>query len=339
MGSGKPTLPPAGDEFLLREFGIHIVRCSLPIPGTINAYFVKDPLPTIIDVPAAGTRYVDELDRGLRAAGSSVRDIKRIIITHPHFDHYGSAREIIDRTGAEMWVFREGARWIERCKGELDRQENYRQKLLSEAGAPPSDVELVAGYYRQANRFTAEARVSRLFSAGDTIELGDAAFCVVPVPGHTPFCILLHDARNRMAFTGDFLPVDISANPLVQWKDTRSPTYKTTVSYVSSLKKARAMNLKLALPGHGPPITDPTKEIDCLLATIEKMRARVLKALEERGKTPFEIAREVFPTAPRQSLFRTVSEVMGQLEMLEYEAVVRRSETMPIVFALASRGP
>jgi len=95
--------------------------------------------------------------------------------------------------------------------------------------------------------------------------------------------------------------------------------------------------VKLALPGHGPPITDPTKEIDRLLASIEKMRARVLTALEERDETSFEIVREVFPATPWQSLFRTVSDVMGQLEMLEYEAVVRRSETMPIVFALASR--
>jgi glyoxylase-like metal-dependent hydrolase (beta-lactamase superfamily II) len=338
MGSGKPTLPPAGDEFLLREFGIHIVRCSLPMPGTINVYFVKDPLPTIIDVPAAGARYVDELDRGLRAVGSSLRDIKRIIITHPHFDHYGSAREIIDRTGAEIWVLREGACWIERCKEELGRQESHRQRLLREAGAPSSDVELVTGYYRQADRFAEEARVSRLLSAGDTFELGDTAVTVVPVPGHTPFCILLHDARNRMAFTGDFLPVYISENPLVQWKDTRSPTYKTTVSYLSSLRKARAMNLQFALPGHGPPIMDPAKEIDRLLASIEKIRASVLKALREGDKTPFEIAREVFPAAPRESLFRTVSDVMGQLEMLEYEAVVRKSETMPIVCALASRG-
>jgi hypothetical protein len=93
------------------------------------------------------------------------------------------------------------------------------------------------------------------------------------------------------------------------------------------------MNLKLALPGHGPLITDPAKRVDRLLASIEARRADVLKALEEGGKTPFEIAREVFPEAPRESLFRTVSDVMGQLEMLEYEAIVRRSRTMPIVFA------
>jgi len=333
MGSGKQTRSPAGDEFLLREYGIHVVRCSLPIPGTINVYFVKDPLPTIIDAPAQGARYVDELDRGLRAAGSSLRDIRRIIITHPHFDHYGSAREIIDRNGAEMWVFREGACWIEDCKKELDHQESHRQRLLTEAGAPPSDVELVTGYYREATRFAEEARASRLLSAGDTFGCGGAVLTVVPVPGHTPFCILLFDAGNRVAFTGDFLPVFIPAHPLVQWKDTRSPTYKTTMSYVSSLRKARAMNLKLALPGHGPLITDPAKRVDRLLASIEARRADVLKALEEGGKTPFEIAREVFPEAPRESLFRTVSDVMGQLEMLEYEAIVRRSRTMPIVFA------
>ncbi len=291
MGSGKLAPPPAGDEFLFREYGIHVVRCSLPIPGTVNVYFVKDPLPTIIDVPAEGASYVDELDRGLQAAGSSVREIKRIIITHPHFDHYGSVREIIDRSGAELWVFREGAHWIEQCRKELDRQESHRQRLLTEAGAPPTDVELVTGYYRETDRFAAEARASRLLSAGDTFELGDAALTVVPVPGHTPFCILLLDAGNRMAFTGDFLPVYVPAKSPCSMERCalRDIQDNSVLCFVS--QKARAMNLKLALPGHGPPITDPTKKIDRLLASIEARRADVLKVLEEGGKTPFEIAR------------------------------------------------
>jgi glyoxylase-like metal-dependent hydrolase (beta-lactamase superfamily II) len=338
MGRAKATPSSAYDEFLLRKYGIHVVRCSLPIPATINVYFVKDPIPTIIDAPAKGTRYVEELDRALHARGSSVRGIRRIIITHPHFDHYGSAGEIIDRSGAELWVFREGAHWIERCGEELERQEGHRERLLTEAGAPPSDVEIVTGYYRKASRFAAEARVSRLLSAGDTFELGDAAFAVVPVPGHTPFCTLLFDSINRTAFTGDFLPLRMPGNPLVQWNDTCSPAYRATAAYVSSLEKARAMNLRLALPGHGPPITDPERTIDRLLASMAEERARVLRVLEEGGKTPYEIAREVFPTTPRESLFRTVSDVMGQLEILEYEGAIRRSGTTPVVFGLASRG-
>lgn len=339
MGSGNLALPRFGDEPLVRRHGIHLVRCSLPIQGTLNVYFVKAPLPTIIDVPAQGGKYIDELDRGLRAAGSTIRDVKRIIITHPHFDHYGSAQEIVDQTGAELWVFQEGTRWIERCNEELDRQERYREKLLVEAGAPPSDVELVSVYYRKANRFAAEAKPSRLLWAGETFELGNAVFSVLPVPGHTPFCILLHDTENRVAFTGDFLPFHVSGAPLVQWKDTMSTMYRTTMSYVSSLRKVRTMNLKLALPGHGAPIKDPSKRIDRLLTSIEKRRAGILKALEDGGRTPYQIALRLFPEVPRESLFRMISDVIGQLEMLECETVVQRSETVPTVFSLFPRVP
>jgi glyoxylase-like metal-dependent hydrolase (beta-lactamase superfamily II) len=321
---------------LRRDHAIHIIRCSLPIPGTINIYFIKEPVPTLVDVPAAGDAFLDELDRGLQTAGCSVGDIRRILVTHPHFDHYGSGREIINRSGAEMWVFREGAGWIEERQEQYDRREDRRLSLLREWGVPAPDMEAVIRYYREANRFRVGAKPSRRFSEGETLTLGEKSFVVIPVPGHTPFCVMFYSAEGRIAFTGDFLPVPAPGNgPLVQWKDASLRGYKTTAAYVSSLEKARAIDLGVALPGHGPVIMDPLKRIERLLSAIRRRREEVLEALGKAGKTAFQIAGIVFPATPRESLFRALSDVMGQLELLEEEGLAAKSATTPFLFVRA----
>ena len=326
----------ACNTILRNQHGIQVIRCSLPIPATLNVYFVRDPVPTIVDAPPQGSRYVEELDRGLRTVGCSVRDIERIIITHPHFDHYGSAQSIADKSGAEIWVFGEGAHWIEHYEEELDSEERHRRALLTMCGVPGPDVDYVTEYYRKAHCFARGARISRYLAAGETLELGTATFGVTHVPGHTPFCILLHDADSGLAFTGDFLPPDIPANPLVQWTNIRSDDYRATKSYVRSLQNVSGMDIETALPGHGPIIGHPSDRIECLLTLIGERRMAVLKALTKGSKTPFLIAQEIFPGFPRESLFRTISDIMGQLEMLEDAGAVGRTETEPFFFTRTS---
>jgi glyoxylase-like metal-dependent hydrolase (beta-lactamase superfamily II) len=319
-------------ELLDLEFGIRPIHCSLPIPATVNIYFVKDPVPTLIDAPPEGMKYLEELDAGLRCAGYSIKDIKRVIITHPHFDHYGLSQTICERSGAEVWVFGDGAHWIEEYEKELQNEEVYCKGLLEKAGATVPEIEEVTEYYREANCFAHGARVSKHLRGGERFRLASLAFTVTHIPGHTPFCILLHDTSNSLAFTGDFLPPDIPSMPLVQWTDIRSKHYRSTVEYLASLKKVREMDLRVALPGHGQIILEPSRKINGLLGLIDERRKAVLAVLKKGSHTPVEIVREIFPHLPLEVLFRAVSDVMGHLEMLEMEGFAQRTDKHPFRF-------
>ncbi len=334
-GLGRPTSSYA--KRLEREYDIHMIRVRTPIPSVkVNIYFMEKPVPTLIDAPPEGTRYLDELDSGLRALKYSIRDIRRIIITHPHFDHYGSARTINEMNGAEVWAPKKGARWIEDYEKELCEEELYRTLLLEKAGVLPADINYVNAYYRDANCFAHGAKISRYLEGGDTFELASLSFAVTEVPGHTPFCILLHDDDKSMGFTGDFLSQDIASSPLVQWADLRSQGYKTLKAYIESLRKVREMNLKTAFPGHGNIIRDPTAKIDELLGFIDQRKAAVRRTLQGGSKTPAQILPELFPNHPREGLFRAVSEIMGHLELLEEEGIVERMGGCPAYFGVTS---
>jgi metallo-beta-lactamase class B len=57
-----------------------------------------------VDVPPDESVYLNKLQSGIRKAGYSIGDVRRIIVTHPHFDHFGLAKTIAEMTGAEVWV-------------------------------------------------------------------------------------------------------------------------------------------------------------------------------------------------------------------------------------------
>ena len=92
------------------------------------------------------------------------------------------------------------------------------------------------------------------------------------------------------------------------------------------------MDLRVALPGHGQIILEPSKKIDGLLRPIAEREKAVLAILKKGSHAPVEIAREIFPGLPLESLFRAVSDVMGHLKMLEREGFAERTDQPPLRF-------
>src|SRR5436190_9882374 len=78
--------------------GIHRLALPLGIHGveTLSAYLLPDPAgDTLVDCGiAVGPEDEDAcaaLDEGLRACGSSVEGVARLVVTHAHVDHFGLA--------------------------------------------------------------------------------------------------------------------------------------------------------------------------------------------------------------------------------------------------------
>ncbi|MCJ7593273.1 MAG: MBL fold metallo-hydrolase, partial [Desulfobacterales bacterium] len=135
-------------KHLERDYGIHQIRISTPIPGfKVNIYLVESPFPTLIDAPPDQRRYLDELEAGLGRLGYSIEDIRRIIVTHPHFDHFGASKTIAEKSGAEIWVSESGATWLEDYEKELHEVARFRRRLLRQAGASALDIQHMDGYF------------------------------------------------------------------------------------------------------------------------------------------------------------------------------------------------
>jgi glyoxylase-like metal-dependent hydrolase (beta-lactamase superfamily II) len=325
------TMMPDGG---LNQYGIYRLPIQTPFPvGKVNSYFVEGPVPTLIDVPPHGNSYLKELRDGIAHLGYSLQDVKRIIVTHPHIDHFGSAAAIAAESGAEVWVSKEGARWLEHYEDELLEDELFSRDFLGAAGVSAERVEnILPRFFRPARELARRIKPSRYLAEGDEVMLGRILFRVMAVPGHTPWCMLIYHERDRIAFSGDFLLKEISSNALCQRPYVVPEGYRSLKAYTASLERVRDMHFRLVLPGHGDVIESPSARIEELLSFIGERR-RLMRDILARGvQTPFQIMNELFPDLPGDELFLAISEIVGHLEILEEKGLAVRLEGTPIRF-------
>lgn len=141
-------------------------------PLQVNCFIVacrKTSEAAVIDPGEEGERILHfAKEKGLR--------IRKVVNTHGHFDHIGANQHIVEMTGAELLIHADDLPLLQNAR---NHAEVYG---LSVAASPEPD---------------------RLLGQGDTFQVGDLAFSVFHVPGHSPggICLL---AEGHL-FVGDVL--------------------------------------------------------------------------------------------------------------------------------------
>jgi glyoxylase-like metal-dependent hydrolase (beta-lactamase superfamily II) len=328
-GKTKPEIR----KMLVDDHGIHKISIVSNMFGfVVNSYFVEKPCPTLIDVPPDHKIYLEKLQISLKAIGYSLADIKRIITTHPHFDHFGAAQTISELSGAEVWIAHEGAHWFKDFQKEIHVEESARSIFLLESGASENNVKVVDEYYCRATPLARNIEPERMLKEGDLFDLSTFTFTTTRVPGHTPWCALFHDVNMKIAFSGDFLQT-ISLNPLIQRNPKTLSAYNSLSVYINSLEKVGASGLRITLPGHGEIITDGAERARQLLGLIYERRKTIFDLLEEDEQTPFAISCRLFSDILPGMLFNAISEVSAHLELLEKQGLVRKVGEHPVRFS------
>ena len=163
-------------------------------------------------------------------------------------------------------------------------------------------------------------------AAGTVLRFKRFSAEVLHLPGHTPGLVCLWAAGERVLFSDDHLLERVSPNPLLDLEGQPEPTHKALVEYTRSAQRVRALPAELIAPGHAEPFSGHVQIIDRLLGFYQKRQSRILELLAEGPRSPAELAPKIFPHAREHHLYLTLSEVMGNLEVLEAEGRVARSE-------------
>ena len=159
---------------------LHLLRFSV---GQAYLWQDGDDL-TLIDTGPAGSA------PAIAAAVQGLGTLRRVVLTHFHDDHSGSAAEIGSWPGVTVFAHRADAPIIrgERTGPPPDFSEAERELYARVAhGLPPAPP----------------ARVDVELDGGEDLDIGEGAG-VLHVPGHTDGSIALHLA-DRVLFTGDVI--------------------------------------------------------------------------------------------------------------------------------------
>jgi len=203
-----------------------------------NVYLVReDDGLTVIDTSLPGSAAAIQA-----AAGEIGAPIRRIALTHAHFDHYGSLdalhRAVPD---AEVLVSSRDARLL-RGDGQPEPGEPSGRLI---AGRPP-----------------AKTAPTRMIGEGDRV----GSLEVVSAPGHTPGQMAFLDIRDRTLICGDaYLALGglfVTTQPVLRfpfpallftWNRTRAN---------DTARKLRELDPARLATGHGPVLERPAAEMD-----------------------------------------------------------------------------
>ena len=127
-------------------------------PGYVACYLIKTSAGAILIDASEEPAMVQHVIDSIQKTGTNLRDIKAILISHGHADHFGGIARMAEVTGAPVYAAEEDWKLIEAIVGRPGRN-----------GAPP---------IRTPKR-------DRIIKDGDTLTVGDTTLKLYVTPGHT----------------------------------------------------------------------------------------------------------------------------------------------------------
>ncbi len=313
-----------------------IFMFEIPTPfavGPVNCYLVEDDPLTIFDPGPNSGEAIEALVVGLRTRGYELRDIERIVVTHQHIDHLGLVEVVQHASGAEVVCLDKCRPWVENFNEESSATDRWASTMLVQHGVGEDVVVALRAVAKAFRGWGCECKVDKTFSAGDHLEFAGRSLEIFHRPGHSSTDTVFFNNETGTMLAADHLIKHISSNPLLERPPAEGqPRPQELVLYRDSMLKTREMPATLTLSGHGEPIVDHAGLIDDRFAQTDKRVEKLYKMLADDGpQTAHELARGTWGNIAVTQAFLTLSEVLGNLDILENDGRVSQTETDGVV--------
>jgi hydroxyacylglutathione hydrolase len=180
-----------------------------------NVYVITGSDPILVDT---GTGRHSQALLGKIAPLVDLNMLKKIILTHRHYDHVGGAAFLSGKLKAEIFIHQEDAQAVTQADGRGTMADAFGEEL------EPFEVSPLKG--------------------GEVISTGEHDLKVIHTPGHSAGSICLLDERDKALISGD----TVFVGGVGRW-DLPSGDYATLVRSVKTLYGLAPASI---YPGHGP---------------------------------------------------------------------------------------
>jgi len=303
--------------------GLWRLRLPLPWPGVphCNAWAIKagDGI-VLVDTGMHEPGSLEQLERAMAMVRLRLEDVKLLVCTHAHSDHYGQAGPIVDRAGCELWMHPNHRHATDR----LEDPEHALQRRL-EVGRTSGVPELVLRRYAEMakDQPLGIARVvdpDLALLPGIEIETDLGSWGVIETPGHAPSHVCLYQSERRILISGDHLLGRISLYYDYGWTPDPVGEFLRSLDAVEALKPAP----RLCLAGHARPFTDVQAHIEANRELVAQRVAATAVAIESRPLTAYEVVPLVHGENAIHAAAWLLTETLCYLRHLEAIGAARR---------------
>jgi len=305
-----------------------IYRITLPLPGDkpgpVSAYLFVGEKTSLLDTGTAKASI--KLQKAFAELSVHPEDIRQVIISHGHMDHYGSASWIVSSSGGKAKVFahKSDSRRIETG---VDVSTKTYHRFLKLMGVPYWHRHGLRVLQLIFGSMAKNCPVDSLFTENETIQIGNYKGRIIFTPGHTKGSICIFLENEGLLFSGDHILSHITPNALIMLKEGYDlPKRLSQKEFYESVNKIERLKPKMIYPAHGPAISDLSAVADMYRKSFEAREKKILSIIEKEKFSVYQIARKLFPNMDIRRLpleiFLSISEVFSHLQVLRLNNVI-----------------
>ena len=277
------------------------------------------------------------LNDGLATAGGSITDVRAVLVTHIHPDHYGLAGRVREASGAWIGLHPADAVMLESRYGNTDELVANMFRFLADSGVPDDRLPDLALASMALKSMVTMAEPDVLFEDGGEIDLPGWPLRTIWTPGHSPGHVCFYSEEQRLLISGDHVLPRITPNISVHAQQFSNPLG----DYLASLLKVQNLGTEEVLPAHEYRFSGLQSRLEEIIQHHADRLEEIEHVLAEHpGSTAWEITlrlhwsrpwNEIEPFMQRQAN----GETLAHCVLLELHDRVRREGKEPARFYVA----
>lgn len=303
------------------------IRIALPFSpngGTVNVYLFRTPEPILIDAGFYSAVAWSVLNAALGEHGLAIADLARVIITHPHVDHYGCAARIAGESQAQIWMAEVGVDWLHHFPQRWQqRMDYYRTSFLPGLGLAPEFCQSSLDWMQQTldawQPIPAE-RIGRFADEGELV-LGGLAWQVLHLRGHDSHLTCFYQAQTRQLLAADMLMIP-TPTPVVEAPAVGEVRQPALPHMLLSMDRLAALDIETVYPGHGIPFTDHRTVIRSQQARIHERKEECWRHIVAGVDKVADLSAHMYGPRAQTVGLAGLWMVVGYLDLLQAEARV-----------------
>ncbi len=268
---------------------------------------------------------------GLAVAGGSITDVRAVLVTHIHPDHYGLAGRVRDASGAWVALHPADAALIEGRYANPDRLVENMVRLLALSGVPEDKQPDLAQASLEMRVLVRLAQPDVLLEDDERVDLPGWPLRTIWTPGHSPGHICFWSEREEVLLAGDHILPRITPN--ISYHSQQFPN--PLGNYLESLAKVRDLAADEVLPAHEYRFANLAARVDDLVhhhdTRLDAMEGVVTR---QPGITSWELTLSLewsrsWDEIPTHMQRAANGETLAHLMLLETQGRVRREGGIP----------